>query len=218
MKGLLLKDFRLLIGQKFYYIAVFVVAMALITATESPGFLVGYLSMFCMMFLLSSISYDEFDNGYAFLFCLPISKRGYVREKYLFGFLLGAGSWLFSSVVSVVCQRMQTGEWMIFDMMLESALIVLLFMVLFGFMLPVQFKFGSEKGRMVQLAIYCAAFGSVFVGLKILEDLNMNIGAVFSGFVENYTILFFAALIAAAGFFLYLSMKISDRIMSKKEF
>ena len=79
MKGLLVKDFRLLLSQKAYYMAVFLVAIVLATSTGSPNFVVGYLAMLCMMFALSSISYDEFDNGNAFLFCLPISRNGYVR-------------------------------------------------------------------------------------------------------------------------------------------
>ena len=34
---------------------------------------------------MSSISYDEFDNGNAFLFSLPITRKDYVLEKYIFG-------------------------------------------------------------------------------------------------------------------------------------
>ena len=218
MKGLLAKDFRLLLSQKAYYMAVFLVAIVLATSTGSPNFVVGYLAMLCMMFALSSISYDEFDNGNAFLFCLPISRNGYVREKYLFAFLLGTGSWLLSFVVAVVCQMIQTGECLFLDLFVESAMIVLFFQVLISFMLPIQFKFGSEKGRMVQLAVYGVAFGAVFLGAKLLEDLNLNIGEMFSGFVENYMVLFFAVVIAAAILLQLLSMKISERIVEKKEF
>ena len=71
---------------------------------------------------------------------------------------------------------------------------------------------------MVQLAVYGVAFGSVFLGAKLLEDLNLNIGEMFSGFVENYMVLFFAVVIAAAILLQLLSMKISERIVEKKEF
>ena len=49
----------------------------------SPGtsFPIGFLGFVGALFSLSSISYDEFDNGNAFLFSLPITRKDYVLDK-----------------------------------------------------------------------------------------------------------------------------------------
>ena len=54
-------------------------------------FVVSYFTMIASMFVLSTISYDEYDNGYAFLFSMPFSRTSYVKEKYVFSILVGGG-------------------------------------------------------------------------------------------------------------------------------
>lgn len=58
--------------------------------------------MICSMFSLSTISYDEFDNGNAFLFSLPITRKGYVIEKYIFGIMLGVISLILSTIIACI--------------------------------------------------------------------------------------------------------------------
>ena len=70
MKGLLIKDLRLLGGQKTFFGALIVIAAGMTLFTEDTTFAVGFLALVASMFSLSSISYDEMDNGNAFLFCL----------------------------------------------------------------------------------------------------------------------------------------------------
>ncbi len=43
--------------------------------------IVGYCTMFGMLFTVNTISYDEFDHGYLFLFTLPVTRKDYVLEK-----------------------------------------------------------------------------------------------------------------------------------------
>ena len=59
-------------------------------------FAVGFLSLVAALFSLSSISYDELDNGNAFLFSLPVSRGAYAAEKYVFGLILGLAGWILS--------------------------------------------------------------------------------------------------------------------------
>ena len=49
------------------------------------------------IFAITTISYDEFDNGLAFLMTLPVTRKQYVAEKYL----LGAGLTL--SLIHIYC-------------------------------------------------------------------------------------------------------------------
>ena len=62
MKGLIIKDFKLLMMQKSFFVTLTIVAIFFGITTDSI-FVIGFLTMICSMFALSTISYDEFDNG-----------------------------------------------------------------------------------------------------------------------------------------------------------
>lgn len=96
MKGLLIKDIKLMLKQKNFFLMLIVIAVLMAYAVENASYIIGYLSVVGSLFTLSSISYDEFDNGNAFLFSLPITRKAYVVEKYGFGLILEAasGCWL----------------------------------------------------------------------------------------------------------------------------
>ena len=120
--------------------------------------LLDILHFICSMFTLSSISYDEFDNGYAFLFSLPITRKGYVLEKYSFGLIVGIISWLFATTIAIIAGLMK-GSIILKDIIIIALLELLVLVILLSVMLPFQLKFGGEKGR---IAIICAV-GIVFV-------------------------------------------------------
>ena len=89
MKGLLIKDFKLLQGQKNFFITIIAIAGIMAIFMEDASFIIGYMTFVGSLFTLSTISYDEFDNGNAFLFSLPITRKDYILEKYGFGLIVG---------------------------------------------------------------------------------------------------------------------------------
>ena len=104
MKGLLIKDFKLLQGQKNFFITIIAIAGIMAIFMEDASFIIGYMTFVGSLFTLSTISYDEFDNGNAFLFSLPITRKDYILEKYGFGLIVGGISWLFAIIVTVVVE------------------------------------------------------------------------------------------------------------------
>ena len=82
MKGLLIKDLKLFQLQgKFFICFVIAIGMILTFINHNATFLLAFLTFVMSNFSLSTISYDEFDNGYAFLFTLPITRKRYIMEK-----------------------------------------------------------------------------------------------------------------------------------------
>ena len=75
MKGLLIKDFKLLKGQKNFFMTITAISIIMIIVSPGTSFPIGFLGFVGALFSLSSISYDEFDNGNAFLFSLPITRK-----------------------------------------------------------------------------------------------------------------------------------------------
>lgn len=76
-------------NQKSYFLFIVTLGIIISFTLGSATFVVGYIILVFGLFALNTISYDEMDNGYAFLFTLPISRADYVKEKYVYGILSG---------------------------------------------------------------------------------------------------------------------------------
>lgn len=85
-KGLFVKDFKLMKVQKNFFLVIVAVSVGMAAFYDDSTFMIGFLAL--SLFTLSTISYDEFDNGNAFLFTLPVSRTNYAVEKYCLALLL----------------------------------------------------------------------------------------------------------------------------------
>lgn len=217
MTGLLIKDFKLLRIQKIFFLLIVFISVAQLAFSDDPTFVVGYMSFVMTLFTLSSISYDEFDNGNAFLFSLPITRRGYVREKYVFGIILGGGSWALSSIAVAISQLVKSNALTI-DLFVAVFVILPLIIIVLAIMLPFQLKFGGEKGRIAIIGTVGIIFILCFLIAKIAQASNID----FIAFLNNLptlgigTLLFIVFILSTL--LLLLSYKISVAIMNKKEF
>lgn len=222
MKGLLIKDFRLLKNQKNFFILVFVMAVFLtITGGDesSPAtFVLPYVGFVCSFFVLSTISYDEYDNGNAFLFTLPFDRKIYALEKYIFGIVTGgAGLLLILAFILIYTDGMagaeRTGE-TLFTAGVSAALLFFFLAV----MIPFQLKFGPEKGRIAMFIVLLGTMALVFGIVKLagLDDSALREAARAMGRMGLSGVA--AVCIAAAAAVMVISMFISTRILEKKEF
>lgn len=217
MKGLLVKDFRLMKGQKNFLILLFIMIAFVFISGMDASFFMGYLPFLFMIAAMSTITYDEFDNGMAFLMVLPISRKLYVQEKYLFGGVLGFTG-LASAFVLFLISEINKGSSMTFTQYILLFLCFLAFVILFlCLMIPIQLKFGSEKGRIVLFIIFFGIIGIVYLVSKITDKIPAQIIEVFQG-IQKLPFGILAAL--AVGIYilaLFISLKISLGIMEKKE-
>lgn len=80
MKGLLVKDFLLMIKSK--KVILFMLFIGIVGGINDISFATGYILMVLAILSLSTISYDEANHGLKTLFTLPISKSDYVRKMF----------------------------------------------------------------------------------------------------------------------------------------
>ena len=59
---------------------IWLVAAGILIATDQISFAITYTSVITIMTAISTISYDTFDNGNAFLFTLPLAEKN-IQEK-----------------------------------------------------------------------------------------------------------------------------------------
>lgn len=217
MKGLLVKDFRLMKGQKNFLFLLFFMVIFVFVSDMDASFFMGYLPFLFMIAAMSTISYDEFDNSMAFLMVLPVSRKMYVLEKYLFGGMLGFGGFAAALILFLISEKNNASS-MTFIQYVLLILCFLAFIVLFlSLMIPVQLKFGNEKGRIVLFIIFFGIIGIVY----LLSRLTKKIPAQVLNFFQEIPQLPFWLLTALAiGIYflaIFISLKISLKIMEKKE-
>lgn len=217
MLGLIVKDIRLIKNQGIVMILLFVGVMGVVMInTMNPQGFVAYTSVMGVIYAFNTISYDSYENGYSFLFTLPVSRKLYAAEKYVLAVIFSLGASLAGGVVVEIVKgdiSQFPGNCLSYLMMWA----VVLWMPIV--MLPLQLKFGAENSRIVTILVFgiCAAVvylvmsseGKAVEGAAgFLKRLNETVG--------DAGMLAIALLVTAAAF--VLSMFISMRIMEKKEF
>ena len=214
MKGLLIKDVKIILLQKKFFFLLLLVTVGLLISSEDIAFPLGFFPGILSLFALTTISYDELDNGEAFLFTLPITRRMYVMEKYGLGLLLIIPSLLVTTVSAAMISWLK-GNLQLSGLFLFTVLLFPVFLMIQALMFPVQLKYGAEKGRIVLMG-GMGLLMFLAMGLKALLKNEWN--QLFQGFsiIPMKGLLVFWLL--SGGLLFFLSMKWSVVIMEQKEF
>lgn len=212
MTGLLIKDFKLLKNQKGFYAVFAIMAFGMMFTGMTPVAVINYITLIFSMFTLSTISYDEFDNGSAFLFTLPISRKQYVAEKYVFGIMTGGGVWCISLILWILAEFLKgsPGQSTSF---FELCLPLFMVLVFLAVMVPLQFKFGAEKSRIVLIMGIGALFATGFFVVKTINDVDASLLWISVNWSSLAVLLVIISLAGAV-----FSYFISVRIMNQKQF
>lgn len=206
MKGLILKDLYTLRnqGKVIAALGVFYILFGMFT---------NNLSMFNIMIVLiavmqpiTTLSYDEHYNWDRYVISMPVRRSSVVLSKYILGFGLSLITTLIVTIATIVMTKITDGT----DLQ-TSLLTVLGFIlgtnILLAFILPILFKFGVEKGRVLMLL----AFGFPFLVVMVLAKLGFTLPSD-----EILTNLFYLSVPLVIGIFA-LSILISITIYNRKE-
>lgn len=217
MKGLLIKDFKLMKGQKNFFFIIIAISVGMAAFSDDLSFLIGFLSFVLSLFTLSTISYDEFDNGNAFLFTLPISRTNYTIEKYCLALLLGGGAWVLAMILAMVFGILR-GTASVSDIVMAAVMILPALIVIQAVMIPFQLKFGGEKGRIALIGAVGLLFVIGIAAVKAAEMFGIDLANIINNLPAVNMGIVVTVLIVAAAILLLASMKISITIMKNKEF
>ena len=171
MKGLLKKDLLLLKSQIKYIVMIVVICLIMAYANSGFAYISSYLTFMGTGLVFNSLSYDMYHNEIAYLFALPISKKEYCLEKYIYAFTITFISWLIAFLITSATH-----------INLETV-IVQLAMLFSGFIylsitIPVVIRYGREKATIIVLMLVLLLFLAVASGATSVGMLMSN----FSGF------------------------------------
>ncbi|MCH5268239.1 MAG: ABC-2 transporter permease [Lachnospiraceae bacterium] len=216
MKALLVKDICLLSQQKKFLGMILLLAVFL-NYTGDDTFAVSYLTFLSSFLVLNSISYDEYDNGFCFLFTFPIKRNTYVRSKYVLAITFCLLSWMIGCLISLVCYLVKNQAGQIQGGITESSMLLPLMLIFIAVIIPLVLKFGMEKGKIIMAALFCGC--GFFVYLMVSKSqIGIKIIEMFSWLGGQPQWLLMSALVAGTVIILGISYWVSVAVMKGKEF
>lgn len=215
MKGLLLKDILIIRNQGKSLLLIFFMGI-MMSLTMQISSVIAYLTLLGGMLAMGTLSYDEADRGYSYLFTLPASRKTYVKEKYLFCLLFTASCLLTGILSCLLLSLVKDNTSIPLDEILSTAggmfFSVLLFLII---EIPLRLKYGLERSR-ISLYIFAGVIALIaLLFTRILPEAVID--QIDFWFIHHASIVGLT-LIALVLIGLYVSYRISIRILLKKEF
>ena len=177
MKGLLLKDwYQVRTSMKAMYLTVaFVLVIWVFSTSSAYVFPVSYAAIFLGILPINLLAYDQSVGWVEYGRTLPVSKKTLVAEKYLVGLLCTAVSAALNGIFCGILFWMgKPLPAMPIGLLLGSGAASIL--LINGIMLPLYYRFGAEKARMLYMLMF-AGMGAALGGGMVLMDAVPEPGA-----------------------------------------
>lgn len=210
MMGLIKKDVYLSLSMlKSYVVVAAVFALLTMTGIYDISFFVTYLSVMCIMIPVNLFAYDEQARWDKYAAALPAGRAGMVKARYLFTILICFGTLVFALLLQLIVALftgVQGQERT--DLLLSGLLPTAYGIFMNAVLLPLLFKFGSQKGRIYLILALGVGVGVIFGGLTGLKRMGIPLSAL--------TLPFFA--LPVAGLLVLMpSYLLSKRILFQKD-
>ncbi len=218
MKGLFIKDLRLLKGQKQFFAAVLLMMAIFMGTYTNFSFVISYITMMVGVLTLTTISYDDFENGLGYIFTLPVSRRDYVGEKYLFSVVTTLPGLAAVSILSFVVSGIRKIDFLPGEWAASAVVGFLLVTMMLSVLIPLQLKFGVDKSRVAMMLVMGGIMLIIYVGTKVCDALGIDwIGAV-NILDELSPAVSLLGAAAICGIVMVISYLVSLHVIEKREF
>ena len=219
MKALFIKDIRIILKQQRVLIcAFFAVITILAFATDNSMYAVAFVLFLVPTMMLTTISYDTFENGMSYIMSLPVSVKDYVTEKYI---LTVASSLIFNIMATILINVvLSIGKGvgiMPLELIVNAMLAQFMVLIYISLVLPVDIRFGTDKGMIivVLMAVVIGAAGPMLSNINVDSGLMYKLSeAEITSVPVNQALL----LMSVGGVFVIVSYFISVKLMKQMEY
>ncbi len=201
MKGLLRKDLYNIRKQLLWYLSMLVVFFILAVALDNLSFSVSISILISTSVPVTAIAYEEKENWQKFAVAGGLSAKEISGEKYLLGLICCAVSSAVFGAAFLIVGRGQNLNFSDFLIPVCMQILVL------SANLPIVFRYGVEKGRVIIIGVIVAVLVAWIGIMTFSEKISGNSGAI---------VWIVSAAVSVLS--LILSMHISERICTKKEY
>lgn len=218
MIGLLWKDLFNLKGQIKIYIIFPFFFMGIGYMQNSLAYMPMMIMMVGVFLPISAFAYDDMANFDSYALTLPLDRKAIISSKYLLSILCIATISIVATLLSFALIAIVGMGALQVESYLEVALQVyamsMVALTMGNFLIPLEYKFGSEKAR-IALIVMFAMIGAIgYLLLSMIHSSVFGITQLIEVFEAN-AILIMSALGMGS---LLLSYTISYRIVKKKQY
>ena len=161
MKGLLMKDFYLLVKYCKMYLFIAVIFIGVSLVNDNDTFFMYYPCLLASVLPVSLYAFDEKEKWCNYCGTLPVSKSKYVFAKYTFGLIIV----VITTLLVTVVQALKMEPIRVSDCIYITAELLLVGLIPPSVILPFIFIFGAEKGRIAYF---------VTIGLVVAITVGME--------------------------------------------
>lgn len=162
MIGLLMKDILNLRKQGKVLGLLFVFYLVMALSSDNPYMFLSIVSLLMVMLTMTSMAYDERSHWERYALTMPVSRKTLVLSKYLLGFLLMLAAGLLNILFLLIVSKETIAESVVYTLGVMG--IALFFMSL---ILPILFRYGVEKGRLLMMAVLFTPTLLVVLGARM---------------------------------------------------
>lgn len=223
MKALLMKDLRTLKNERRLWVSIIGVSVLFGVLFQNWYFMMGYIMFGLSMIARTMYQYDVADQGIVYLMTLPITRKEYVKEKYLLSLMSicigGILSMILTKIGMLFTPDQADSNQEIFSAFLGILAVAL---VLQAIIFPVELKYDVSKSRIIILLlvmgiiILFTAF-DMLIGAILVAFITIFVDAFGGIFIQHFlgTVLLSAVVVRMIYFSSY---RKSVKIMGQKEF
>lgn len=174
MKGLLIKDFKIVAHNWWPYLLV-IIPFVVMSAIFDGAFYPAFLLVFSSVIPMNLITVDEKYRWQNYANCLPYSRKEIVASRYIIGAIITAGT----IVINIAIQgtKIIAEYGLSVSVVSRIAALTSLFLILGSLIpnivLPFLFKFGVEKAKVMYTILLF--FTGAFTGVITSIFGNMNL-------------------------------------------
>ncbi len=148
MKGLILKDIINLKQQAKVYLLIIAIWLVIGISSKDGGFFGMLICVFAIFLPITALSYDEKAKWDKYSLTMPVSKKEVVLSKYVLALAVSVVGFMISLVFNIVISKAFA------ESLSASAVYWGISILIFSIVLPLMYKFGVEKGRMLILIVF----------------------------------------------------------------
>ncbi|HBG2784264.1 TPA: ABC-2 transporter permease, partial [Clostridioides difficile] len=175
MKGLILKDLLNLKGN-IKFILLFIIMFGFMSSLGDGNVnnFIGVIIVLCTTMIVSTFSYDDLNKWDSYVLTMPINRNDIVLSKYLTMLIFSFIGVLVSLIVSVTIGYFKN-TLILNETLLINALILSISVCFGSLILPLIYKFGIERARLLMILCFLVPTLALLVFKSILENISSPI-------------------------------------------
>ncbi|MCI8554753.1 MAG: ABC-2 transporter permease [Clostridiales bacterium] len=153
MLGLLRKDFSLLKAQLRFYLIALLMIILFLCVSDVGTVIAGIPAFFALMLSINCFAYDEQCHFDKLAATLPVSRRGMVCARYLYGGIVTLAASLLALGAEAGARLMRRLPVNLPDLLLQAAAGIGVSLLIIAILYPAVYKFGVQKSRIIVVIV-----------------------------------------------------------------